>query len=401
MSKSHSVKIDESYIRSLLDKMIKIDSILGKESNLAYFLGEETKKLGMEIFYDEVSPSRENLYAKIDFNSKGKTLTFNGHSDTVEICDGWETDPFSPIEKEGKLSGLGSVDMKAGLACQLGAIKALIDTNEKLKGTIHFSAVVDEEGYGTGAKKMLYHAVFGKDKTDGVIIAEPCYGDSEENSLPLGLTGKVLYHVKVKGLSAHAFHPEKGINAITDTSRILSAIDDIMKTPDKEHYGVKFPSDSEFGYGSFCVLKIDGGYKTYSVVVPEQCDFVLNRLTLPGESKQSVQEDFKQFIKNMKIKSNVEIEIVDPFYFSYKITREHPLQQSLEQAYNETFSTEPHVDYMKMITDANTFMGEGKIPTIHFGPKGGNLHAPDEYVILNSLKPTAEMYTRIFLNFQK
>ena len=381
--------------------MIKIDSILGKESNLAYFLGEEAEKLGMSIYYDKVAESRENIYAKIEFQEKGRTLTFNGHSDTVEVSKGWQTDPFTPIEKEGKLLGLGSVDMKAGLACQLGAIKTLIDSGEDLKGAIHYTAVVDEEGFGTGAKKMLFHPEFGRGKTDGVIISEPCYGDSEENPLPLGLTGKILYNVTVKGLSAHAFRPELGINAITDTSRILAAIDDIMENPEKELFGFKMPQDSEFGFGSFCVLKIDGGYKTYSVVVPEQCEFVLNQLTLPGETKETVIKNFTNFINNMKLKSKINIKIVDPFYLSYKIPDTHSLFQSLKEAYLQVFAKEPFTDYLKMITDANTFMGEGKIPTVHFGPKGGNLHAPDEYVLLDSLKPSIEVYVRAFLNFQK
>lgn len=401
MSSKPNLKINETYVKKLLNEMIKIDSILGKESNLAYFLGEEAEKLGMTICYDKVAESRENIYAKIDFDKKGKTLTFNGHSDTVEVSEGWQTDPFTPVEKEGKLLGLGSVDMKAGLACQLGAIKTLVDSGEDLRGTIHYAAVVDEEGYGTGAIKMLSHPDFGKGKTDGVIISEPCYGDSEENPLPLGLTGKVLYNVTVKGLSAHAFRPEKGVNAITETSRILAAIDDIMENPEKELFGFKLPKDPEFGYGSFCVLKIDGGYKTYSVVVPEQCDFVLNQLTLPGETKESVLRNFTKFVENMKLKSKIEIKLVDPFYLSYKISKDHSLFQALKQTYEQVFKKIPYTAYLKMITDANTFMGAGKIPTVHFGPKGGNLHAPDEYVMLNSLKPSIEMFVHTFINFQE
>ena len=393
------IAIDQQYLFSLLKEMIKINSILGKESNLAYFLADEVKKLGMKVTIEEVAKNRANLYAEYKFEKPGKTLTYNGHSDTVQVCEGWATNPFEPIEKGGKLLGLGSVDMKGGLACQLAAVKALIESKTDLQGTIHYTAVVDEEGYGTGAKKMLVNPNFGKGATDGIVISEPCYGHTAENGLPLGMTGKVLYKIAVVGKSAHAFTPEKGINAVTDASRILTAVDVIGDDPAVQKFPL--PSEKDFDQGSFCVLKIDGGYKTYSVVVPERCDFELNRLTVPGETRESVTKDFNKFIKGMQLKSKVSVEIIPPFYLPYKIPKEHPLYESLEQSFVEIFNKEPFTIYSKMITDANTFMGEGDIPTVIFGPNGGNLHAADEYVEIDSLVPAAKVFAQHFINFQK
>ncbi len=399
MAEFESIKIDKQYLLSLLKEMIKINSILGQESNLAHFLLDEIKKLGMHVELEEVSPNRENLYAKYDFARKGKTLTLNGHLDTVEVCEGWNTDPFQPIEKASKLHGLGSVDMKGGLACQLAAVKALIESDVDLQGTIHYTAVVDEEGFGTGAKKMLGNPNFGKGATDGIVISEPCYGQSPDNGLPIGMTGKVLYKIAVIGKSAHAFTPEKGVNAVTEASRILTAVDVIGEDTSIKKFPL--PTEEDFGQGSFCVLKIEGGYKTYSVVVPERCDFELNRLTVPGETKESVKEDFNQFIQEMHLKSNVTIEIVPPFYLPYKIAKDHPLFKSLEESFVSIFKKQPFTTYSKMITDANTFMGEGNIPTVIFGPRGENLHAADEFVEIDSLVPAATVFAQLFINFQK
>ncbi len=399
LTEFESIVIDKQYLFSLLKEMIKINSILGQESNLAHFLFDEIKKLGMHVELEEVSQNRENIYAEYNFHSKGKTLTLNGHLDTVDICTGWSTDPFQPTEKSGKLYGLGSVDMKGGLACQLAAVKALIESDLNLQGTIHFTAVVDEEGYGTGAKKMLGNSNFGKGATEGIVISEPCFGHSPDNGLPLGMTGKVLYKITVIGKSAHAFTPEKGVNAVTDASRILAAMDIIGENPSIKKFPL--PIEEDFGQGSFCVLKIEGGYKTYSVVVPEHCNFELNRLTVPGETKESVKEDFNQFIKQMQLKSNVSIEVIPPFYLPYKIAKDHPLFKSLEESFISIFKKEPYTTYSKMITDANTFMGEGNIPTVIFGPRGGNLHAAGEFVEIDSLVPAATVFAQLFINFQK
>lgn len=392
--------IDENYLLKTLKEMITIDSVLGNETNLAEFLSLELEKLGFKIELEDALNGRKNIYGEYTFDSPGKTLTFNGHADTVAVCEGWTSDPFQPITKNGNLIGLGSADMKGGLACQLAASKALIESGEKITGTLHYTAVVDEEGYGTGARKMLKNPQFGVGKTDGVIISEPCYGDSEYNPLPLGLTGKVLYKITVVGKSAHAFRPDLGINAVNDASHILSALDlAINKHPDYKHL-FTLPRDDDFGTSSFCTLKIDGGYKIYSVVVPERCEIILNRLLLPGETKESAYNDLVAFILKLDLDSRIQVEIVPPFYFSYKISKEDPLIQSIAKAYVETMVREPFYAYQGMITDANTFMGEGGIPTAHLGPKGGNLHALDEYVEINTLYEIAKIYTNAYVNFQ-
>ena len=393
-------KIDTKYLFSLLEEMIEIDSVIGKEKELAVFLAEKMQDLGLAIQLEDVEPDRPNLYAQHSFNKTGKTLTFNGHLDTVEVCGEWTHDPFIPVFSEEKLFGLGSADMKSGIACQIAAIKALLDSGEDIPGTIHFTAVIDEEGYGIGAKKMLENPIFGKGRTDGILIAEPLFGDSEKNPLPLGMTGKILFKILVKGVSAHAFRPEQGVNAVSDASRIVSIIDEISKSNSSFVGNYKIPHDFDFGKGSYCVLKIDGGYKTYSVIVPELCEIILNRLTLPGETKESAKNDFEQLITDLKLKSKVSIEIIPPYYNSYKIPKNHKLFQSLETSYKEILSQTPKTAYMKMITDANTFMGEGEIPTVHFGPKGNNLHGADEHVYIDSLEKTTKVYTSFYLNFQ-
>ena len=126
----------------------------------------------------------------------------------------------------------------------------------------------------------------------------------------------------------------------------------------------------------------------------------MNRLTLPGETKESVKKDFEQLITDLKLKSKVSIEIIPPYYNSYKISKNHHLFQSLEVSFKEILSQSPKTAYMKMITDANTFMGEGGIPTVHFGPKGNNLHGADEHVYIDTLEKTAKVYTSFYLNFQ-
>ena len=113
--------IDSPYLLDTLKKSIQINSVTPVEEDLAAFFADEIRKLGIEPEWDVVAPGRPNVYAVADLGSSDEMLLLTGHLDTVGIAANWETDPFAPVEKDGKLYGLGSFDMKSGLVCCLAA----------------------------------------------------------------------------------------------------------------------------------------------------------------------------------------------------------------------------------------------------------------------------------------
>ena len=180
-------KLDDSYTRRLTEEMIRIPSVVGNEAELAEYIKQEMMRLGLETTVHMVHPNRPNIYGKIKMRD-GKRLNFNGHTDTVPVVDGWDTDPFTPVQKGDKLHGLGSCDMKAGLACTLNMIRAIVDSDAEFKGELSMSAVIDEEAMGDGGIAML-DTEYGK--VDAVVLAEPYPGD-ESKPIPLGIVGKPL-----------------------------------------------------------------------------------------------------------------------------------------------------------------------------------------------------------------
>ncbi len=389
------IKIDGQYVTSMLEQMVRIDSRIGKEENLAYFLKDEVENLGFKSELHALENGRSNVYGSFEFGNGGKVMSFNGHLDTVDFS---QDDPFVAKERDGWMYGLGVVDMKAGIACQLGAAKALIDSGETIEGTLHLTFVVDEEGHGKGAKLMMKHPVYGR--PDGILIAEPFFGD-ETGRIPLGMTGKVLYRIIVKGKAAHAFRPNEGVNAITDAARIAEAISQIEATDDDFLGEFRIPKDENFGEGSFCVLKIEGGYKVYNVTVPEECVLIINRLTLPHETTESVLTDMRSMIDQLNLHSSVHVELVPPSYSPYIISRSHPLMESLVHSYAQVTGRTPVLSYDRMITDAHIFTGEYGVPSVVFGPRGLDLHGKDERVDIGTLKPVASVIAGTFLTFQR
>ncbi|MBD3172233.1 ArgE/DapE family deacylase [Candidatus Bathyarchaeota archaeon] len=376
-------KIDHDYTVDKLEEMIAIPSVVKEEKDLAHYLQDELLALGLETELHEVQPGRPNIYGKLVGSKPGKKINYGGHLDTVPVVKGWETDPFKPVKKDGKIYGLGSNDMKAGLACALSMLKAFADSDYEFNGEISFAGVIDEEAYGEGAKAML--------KTDWanidtIVLGEPSTGE-KDNPTPLGITGKVLYDIYVHGKAAHGFHPEDGVNAIEQAGIILANLDK-LNIAEKE--GFK---------GNYSTLKIEGGYEVYSVVVPAMCRFEVNRLTVPGETVESVIEDMEKLIASLDLDAMVEVKTKPPLYQSYLLEQTHPFVELFDKTYRDVTGKACNYEYSSSITDANTFTGEGGIPCMHLGPYAGGTHQKNEYTRLDSIPPVTKIYTELAARF--
>ncbi|MCX6649495.1 MAG: ArgE/DapE family deacylase [Candidatus Bathyarchaeota archaeon] len=377
-------KLDDRYTVKKLEEMIAIPSVVKEEKELAHYLQAELDELGYKTELQDVEPGRPNVYAKLKGKAKGKRLNFCGHMDTVPVVVGWETDPFKPVKKGNRLHGLGSNDMKGGIACTLNMLRAFAESGQPFSGELSFAGVIDEEAYGEGAKAML-KTEYGK--VDAVVLGEPTTAE-QGHGTPLGITGKVLYDIYVNGKAAHGFDPGAGINAVEEAGIILANLP-----------GLEFKKNPNFGQGNYSTLKIEGGYTVYSVVVPATCRIEVNRLLVPGETAEYAVKDMERLIKGLKLKSSVEVKTKAPLYASYEIKKSEPIVKVFDEAYREVFGVAPEYGYHKSITDANTITGEGGIPCIHLGPKPGGTHQKNEYVELDWLPRVSKAYALMAAKF--
>ena len=381
------IQIDTNYLFDTLKQMIRINSVIPHEESLATYVAGKIRELGLEPEWHEVAPGRPNVYARADLGGNNRLLTFTGHMDTVDVAHNWPTDPFEPVEKEGKLYGLGSMDMKGGLACALTAFKALVEAeaDHGRLGRIGFAATVDEEGYGTGARALL-ETEYGH--SDAMLLGEPFYGAGNGWALPNGITGKVLYKLTVTGRTAHAFHPERGVNAVEDAGKIVAALKQL-----------RLGEHPIFGRGNYSTLKFEGGYKEYAVVVPEHCEVIITRLTVPGESVATAVTGMQALIDSLDLASQVTIETPPPFYEPYLLAETSAIFRAFKPAYEQIVGQVPHFVPQKGITDSNIYVAEGNIPTIVFGPRGSGAHEAGEYVEIATLEPVTRVYIDTAVRF--
>lgn len=382
--------IDTGFMRGALDEMITIDSSLPNERRLAGFLADELRAMGLSPRLTDVSTGRPNVTARLDCGSRDGFLVFSGHSDTVHPASGWQTDPFEPVEENGRLFGLGAINMKSGLAVMLASLRELTSSSklQSRLGNIGFAVTVDQEGLSTGARALL-GTEYGS--CDGMLHAEHFFGSSTDDYLPAAGMGKVLYRIRVLGEVGHAFRPEEGgVNAIDDAARIVRAVERLE------------PGDDPLlGRGTLCVLRIEGGEREYSVVIPERCEILVTRLIVPGESIGSAVTELRALIDSLGLASAVEIDTPPPHYQPYTLDRGSAVGTAFQTAYSHVLGGEPVYRGHRGVTDANVFAGEASIPTVVFGPRGGLHHRPGEYVELETLEPAARVYTETALAFFK
>lgn len=139
-------------------------------------LASWAETLGFRCEIMSVAPGKANLIATLGEGPGG--LVFAGHTDTVPF-DGakWQSDPFTLTERDGRLFGLGTADMKGFFPLVLEAAEAAVAAvrrGESLKAPVIILATCDEETSMAGAKALV---AAGKPKARFAVIGEPTSGD--------------------------------------------------------------------------------------------------------------------------------------------------------------------------------------------------------------------------------
>lgn len=312
-------------------------------------------------------------------------VLLNGHVDTVQVVEDWETDPFSGRIADGKLYGQGACDMKGGLAAAMTAFEALSRMDSR-RGDVLLTAVVGEEGpYSLGTDRLIRDGVL--DDCDVAIVPEPgpllAQRPVEHPALMLGARGRFLIEITVHGRAAHGSRPERGRNAVVAASRIAAAVEamDVGSHPD-------------LGEGSVCPLSIEGGSETLSV--PETARLLVDRHVVVGETREGVLREFEALVDDLDLDVEVDVGVrsapePDMVYGPYVTPPDHPLVSALEAATRSQTGQDPDIGYFSSVGDFNYLGDRLELPTIILGPDGGNIHASGEFVYTRDVLDVARI----------
>ena len=154
-------------------------------------------------------------------------LTFLGHTDVVPPgpLDRWDSPPFEPTIRDGKLYGRGAADMKGGIACFITAVERFISNHPDHQGSIALMITSDEEGIATnGVVKVIDVLEKRNEKIDWCLVGEPSSDKKIGDVIRVGRRGSLCAKLTVQGIQGHVAYPEIADNPIHNFAPALKEL---------------------------------------------------------------------------------------------------------------------------------------------------------------------------------
>lgn len=329
---------------------------------------------------------RPQLVARFAGSGGGKTLLVNGHVDVVDVepLDAWTHDPFAGVVADGLVHGRGSCDMKGGVASMVFAAETLARLDVRLAGDLLVNTVTEEESTGAGGLVTARTV-----EADAAIVTEPTKLD-----VLVACRGSLLPTLIVEGRAGHAGFPPRhrdeggAVNAIEKMGFLLDAI---RRLRDEWSLRPRHPYLSP----ADCVpTMVSGG--EWIVSYPSSCRLECHIEYLPGDSEQSVMDEFRDWITRAAA--------ADPWLAEHppriewnvggvppaEIAEDEPIAQTTLAAARE-LGLPTRIGGFDNWHDGATLILEAGIPTVIFGPGDVQLaHTASEYVPIADLVACAQ-----------
>ena len=335
---------------------------------------------------------RKNLQVTVSGSGRGKSLLLNGHMDTVPPGTApWTHNPWSGHIQDGRLYGLGSFDMKAGLVAQMGVVCALHRAGIRLGGDLVCESVIDEEWGGGGGTlaARLRGGCF-----DACVISE----GTQLAIYRATRGGSVIYLTVEAGDPDNYFSHEALVSPAEHLPRLLQWISEwiarrklITGTGAYANFSDAVPLQ---------ILAIEANRVTANVPlsVPHSAAIRLYFQFIPSEDVahvlREVRDSLDQFARAAPFFQDHPVQwrpLYHPPLLGHELEMEHPWTACLAQCATECLGIPATVTAAPYPCDAFLLQREFNIPTLLFGPVGGGAHNRNEFVEVESIIPAAEV----------
>jgi acetylornithine deacetylase len=394
-------RVEENWEQEIefLRGMVQRPSTLGEEARVQRFIARELEDVGLDadvwqIDHAEISKlegyspvewsyeDRPNVAARWSSSSgSGRSLILNGHIDVVPATPEhhWTYAPWGAEISNGRMYGRGAADMKGGVAAMIFAVRALRESGIELDGDVIIETVIEEECTGNGALATLARGY----EADAAVIPEPFGARLLEAQV-----GVMWCRLTVRGKGAHAERASQSVNAIHKANLLIREIQALEAEVNSEAHspyfeGIEHPLNYNVGI-------VRGG--DWASSVPEECSFEVRLSALPEESLEEVESRFRERMKESASRDPWLAENPPEMnFYAFRaegcaVDRNSPIFTPLRERHREVLGSYPEYFSFTGTTDARFFNLYANTPATCLGPAGGNLHAPDEWVDLESVK---------------
>lgn len=404
---------DETGLLKCLQELITIPSITGskEESYAQHWFADKLKESGFAVdlwqidleaaykhpAFPGIEVEREDGWGLVGTwgGNEGKTLVLNGHIDVVPPGDlkQWNSEnPFSGRNADNRIYGRGACDMKAGLVCNLFALKALQSAGVSLKGKVLLESVASEEDGGLGTFATILRGYRG----DAAIITEP----TSLNIIP-ACAGALTFRLQIKGLAAHASNRLAGVSAIDKFWLVYQALQELEAKrnhsdhPLMQHLSLPYPL-------LIGILRSGDWASTVpdSLVADGRIGVAL------GEDPANARKELEETIARVCAQDDwlrqnpIEVDWFGGQFASGETPQDHPLLALVSDAHQFVDGKFPRVHGAPYGSDLRLMVGLGGVPTVHYGPGGvQQAHAPNEFVPIDEILTTTKTLIKVILDY--
>lgn len=337
--------------------------------------------------------NRYNVYATFKGTDSDhyRSILFNGHMDTMPPGNEklWTYGPWNPLIYEGKINGLGSTDMKAGLLAPLLTIDLLKTADRMPKGDVKIISVVDEEGGGNGSIQAAMRGV----TADAAVVCE-----CTDYELILAHMGFVFFDIHLVGHAIHAGRKFDGASAIENMVKVMGALHEL------EHLWLARYQHPLLPPPSINVGEIQGG--TAGSTVAKECWIRICAHYLPAlMTRQQVEDEIIEAVRRIEA-SDTWMQAHPATLYVYQagggfeMEQDHDLIRTFSSVYKELMGEKVNFVGSPAGCDSRIWRNIAGIPTVQYGP--GHIdqcHAMDEYLHLKDFWHVILMYALIIENW--
>lgn len=318
---------------------------------------------------------KANLFATLGPRGDGGVM-LSGHTDVVPVeGQAWEGDPFKMTEKNGRLHGRGTADMKGFIACVLALVPEFMERG--LKAPLHLAFSYDEEVGCLGVGRLIADLARAGIRPGSCIVGEPT-----EMRPVIAHKGKRSYRCTVRGLAGHSAYAPHGVNAVEYAAEAVA----FLKAMARRHRD-QGPFDRSFDVAHTTVHTgvLHGG--TALNVIPHECAFDFEFRHLPGDDPERLLREFRDHVGD---KLEPEMRAVHAASgFTIEPLSDIPMLDTGPEAEVVELAQELAGDRdfgkVSFATEGSQFQRAG-IPTVVCGPGSiAHAHKPNEYVTLDQL----------------
>jgi acetylornithine deacetylase len=367
--------------RALLQTLVGFDTT-SRESNLRLiaFVRDYLASHGVasELIYNEAR-TKANLFASIG-PVELPGIVLSGHTDVVPV-DGqpWSVPPFELTERDAKLFGRGTADMKGYIACVLALVPALVAAT--LRRPVHIALSYDEEVGCLGVRSLLSVLAQWPVKPMLCIIGEPT-----ELKPVLGHKGKLAMRCDVHGAACHSAYAPHGVNAIEHAAELIGELGRIGQRLQDQQDARFDPPFSTVQTG------VIGGGKALNIV-PADCRFDFEIRALPGQAPQAVADELRAYAEQQVLPRMQAVSAQSAIRFTELSAYPGLMtdQQSEAAELIAAFCGSRAFGTVAFGTEGGLFDAAG-IPTVVCGPGSMDQgHKPDEFVSVAQLAQCDQM----------